>query len=490
MTDTSPRQKHPIPWWVGAAGVAAGLLVSEPALELWVVPDGEIESTVLRVMIFAFDVAAVAFGLRVLVRRPRSRIPWNRLALATASALLTWFLLFTFLDTQAPELLGGTGIRYFDLRSRYAPDSTLVMVPRRTGHEVSYRFRGDLHVPDDDLPDPAIEYRASYNAWGFRSNSGDPPYDLVVFGDSFVEIGETDTTTVSEMLKRATGISTFNLGRGWYGPYHYLQLLERYASRLDPAFAVVFLFEGNDAEDALAYEEWRRGGSYLEFSHAQGALWDRFVTATTDLISFVQWETARHLGVRKWMANILGHDEPLRPSNTGTVKVAGEPLPMKFGYWPHTASPGADRLRSTARWRAVGRALERFVERARAEGIACLVVFVPTKATTYAGQVLEVPKRFRGRDLGDPRDGSVQARAVAMIAEELELAYLDLTPHFRERVGEKPLLYYSQDTHWTPRGRRIAARRIADFMRERWPEATAWRERPGNRSGASVPSRR
>lgn len=474
MTADVDESRRPVPRWIGVAALLTGLAANELTLEATIVPDGEIGSAALRTLILALDLLAVAFGLWVLVRRPTSRIPWNRLALGAASAVLAWFLSFAVLDTQLPGLLGTTGIRYFDLRARYRADPELVMVPRRTGHEQRFQFRGDLDNPDDDMPDPALDYRASYNESGFRTNSSEPPYDALVIGDSFVEFAESDSTTVSELLAEATGVSTYNLGRGWYGPYQYVELLRRHGLELDPDFAVVFFFEGNDAEDAREYETWRDGGSYYHFGRTQAPLPVRFATATLDLLSFLQWETARQLGVRPWLADALGHEGPLLVQNTGRVKVEGAGTKMKFGYWPLGGDESVDAILDTPRWRAARRALERFRDTASANGITPIVVFLPTKATTYAAQIVEIPGRYRGRAPGDSAgERPVRARALAAVTRELDVPFLDLTEDFRTAAPDRPLLFHPQDTHWAIRGRRVAAEAVAAFMRHRWPAAFA-----------------
>lgn len=464
-------ERRPVPRWVGVAALASVLALNELTLEHAVVPDGEIGSAALRGLLLACDLAAAAFGLWVLLLRPRSRVPWNRLALAGAGAVLAWFAAFAVIDTQAPGLLRGTGIRYFELRARYRPDPELVMVPRRAGREERYLFRGDLHDPDDDVPDPALDYRASYNDLGFRTNSADPPWDAVVVGDSFVEFGESDSTTVSEMLRRTTGLATFNLGRGWYGPHQYVEVLRRHGLDLEPRFAVLFFFGGNDPEDAREYEAWRDGGSYYHFSRAAGPLWERFATATLDALSFLQWETARLLGVRRRLARLMGAAEVDGAGLAGRVEVAGDTVAMRFGYWAAGGTGGPDALLGTGRWEAVRRALRRFRDICRAHGVTPVVAFVPTKATTYARQIVEIPERFRGRA---PAEGGppARARALAAVADDLGVAHLDLTEELRAEASGRPLLFYRQDTHWTRRGRRVAAEAVGSFMRERWPEAT------------------
>lgn len=470
MTPASTDEGRPVPRWIGVAALLAALAANELTLEAAVVPDGEIGSAVLRGAILVFDLLAVGFGVWVLVRRPRSRIPWRELVLAAVAAVFAWIAAYTVVDTQAPGLLRGTGIPYFELRARYRADPDLVMVPRRTGHEEEFRLRGDLFHPDDDMPPAGVDYRASYTELGFRANSSEPPYEVVVLGDSFVEFGESDSTTVSEMLTSATGLSTYNLGRAWYGPHQYAELLRRHGPELEPDFAVVFFFEGNDAEDAREHEAWRDGGSYHHFSRAQGPLWERFGTATFDLISFLQWETARHLGFRQELADLLGHEEPLVARNTGRVEVEGDSVRMKFGYWPVGGDESADEILDTPRWRAARRALERFRETASANGITPIAVFLPTKATTYADRLLEPPGRFRARDLAVTGRSSTRAHALEALAEDVAIPFLDVTPYFREAAADRPLLYYRQDTHWAPRGRRVAAEAVGAFLRERWPE--------------------
>lgn len=469
MTEEGSEPGQPVPRWLGPAALVAGVAVNELTLERFVVPDGEIGSVVLRVGIVVFQLLAVAYGARALLIRPRSRIPWNRLALAAASGLAAWFLCFAAVDTLAPDLLAGTGIPYFEVRGRFAPDSGLVMVPRHPDRERRMALRGDLHDPEDDLPDPAVDYRATYDDRGFRTSGGEPPYELAVFGDSFLEIGERDSLTAAEMLARETGLDAYNFGRGWYGPHHYAELLRRHGVGLRPEFAVLFFFEGNDASDALAYERWRdEGGSYGDFTRVQGPLWKRFRTATLDLLAFLQWKAAEALGLRSRLAAALGGEEPTRPRNTATVRIGGDHVPMKFGYWPDDSGTSAETLLQTPAWRAAERALRRFRDTARSHGIIPVVAFLPTKATTYARQILRLPPRFAGRDLGASAESPPRGRALSTLSDALGLPFFDLTAVLREHAPERPLLFYAQDTHWAPPGRRVAARVLADSLRTRW----------------------
>jgi len=106
-------------------------------------------------------------------------------------------------------------IKYYALRGNYVPHPSLVLVPRWTGsvEEYSYESKGDLYSPIYGVDVPATRFAGSVTADGFRSNGSREPVDVLVLGDSYVEIGETDQDIVSERLSAASGLSAFNLGR-------------------------------------------------------------------------------------------------------------------------------------------------------------------------------------------------------------------------------------------------------------------------------------
>ena len=56
------------------------------------------------------------------------------------------------------------------------------------------------------------------------------------------------------------------------------------------------------------------------------------------------------------------------------------------------------------------------------------------------------------------------SEALRTIVSELELRLVDLLPLFSERALGGELLYYPFDTHWTLRGRQIAARHLAAVL--------------------------
>ena len=142
---------------------------------------------------------------------------------ATAAVLFASYLLFSstlllFITLElTPSLTRHTILKqipYFAQKRHYRADPILVFVPREVGHPSRWdtEFIGDQYSSAYGIPQTAIPYHAAYTPDGFRVNSSLPPYEIVLIGDSYVEIGETDQLTLTEQLTRISGLSTFNLG--------------------------------------------------------------------------------------------------------------------------------------------------------------------------------------------------------------------------------------------------------------------------------------
>src|SRR5262245_52836412 len=109
--------------------------------------------------------------------------------------LVTTFLLYSMFESF-PNLLSLVNvqkIRYYAQLSEYSPDAALVFVPRQGERVINAaEFRGELYSPAYGVEVRPIRYHASYTRDGFRTNSSNPPFDVLVLGDSYVEIGESD----------------------------------------------------------------------------------------------------------------------------------------------------------------------------------------------------------------------------------------------------------------------------------------------------------
>jgi SGNH hydrolase-like domain, acetyltransferase AlgX len=137
-----------------------------------------------------------------------------RLALFVVHNIVFGWILFFLVIEIFPDLLTIVqlqGIQYYAMKNKYASDPQLVF--RRTSKtDRRSSYPGDLFKPEYGVQVEPIDYTATYDRHGFRKNSSEPPYDIAVIGDSYIEMGESDATTFTEFLRRETDLSVLNLG--------------------------------------------------------------------------------------------------------------------------------------------------------------------------------------------------------------------------------------------------------------------------------------
>ena len=126
-----------------------------------------------------------------------------------------------------------------------------------------------------------------------------------------------------------------------------------------------------------------------------------------------------------------------------SLPVSGEP-----------ASHGGDSVSAIVAYR----------DRLAARGITLLVVPIPGKASVY-------PDRLTGRATSGGGAINTHTQDVLANLREAGVEFVDLTAaYLRARASgpdsEGSALYLSQDTHWTPEGMRLAARTVAEKVRE------------------------
>ena len=394
------------------------------------------------------------------------------------------FLFFSTLEF-APGLakyMNLQSIRYYAQWQEYRPDDTLVFVPTRAvqGKPTTLQtdFVGDLFSPDYGVTNPVVKYHATYTSDGFRSNSSASDFEVLVIGDSYVEIGEEDSFTLSEQLKQTTGLTTYNLGRGWYGPYQYVELLKRYGPRIRPRYAVLCFFDGNDAEDTKQYLRWQRGKSYYSFVLSTKSYLGRYLTAFRDAYSYLLKIVGA--GVRDIVSYTSSVSRSKTLENTdsssgsevhaihpdlGIVDIGLQPVPMRFNYW-NPLKPTEELLR-TEEWKAIGQFLKDYERLAAEYGIQPIIVFVPTKIEVYGSQHLETSNTHFLKKIKMQLEFENNSHdAFLHLIKGTELRLVDLLPEFRKQARAGKLLYYPFDTHWNLEGRRIAAKLIGDSLVE------------------------
>ncbi len=297
-----------------------------------------------------------------------------------------------------------------------------------------------LHRPHDDFVWDGVRYR--YDQHGFRNRPDPRTADVVVIGDSFIEgWGVTASDLLTSRLAADLNRPVVNLGQSWYGPQQELEVLRRFGLPLHPRICVWAFFEGNDLQDVERYQQalpvWpelsQRNHSFALRSFTRNALY-----------------ALRRLGRTSGgedATGTLGYPYGIFHENDG------RDVRMYFEYKSHRLSP-----REMGDLDVVRRVLGEAGELCRRQGAQFLVVFVPSKDRIYLDHTRFAagaePLHWERNDLPD-------RLATAVQQADPDAGFLDLTPVFRQRAARGEILYFLQDTHWSPLGHAAAADAIA-----------------------------
>ncbi len=340
------------------------------------------------------------------------------------------------------------------------------------GAEIAYTF-----------VDTGEEGRLRMDALGFCNPPEDDPdrahIPIIAIGDSFTAChAPAPERTWPTLLGRNLGRGVYNLGRGGYGPYEYLELLRLFGLAKTPAVVVMQLYEGNDLRDAARYFAYRDATPTERRRFLDRAGWNplRFEPAA--------W-LDNALGRRSWAYDFVVVGAAVEISNLVDTFASepGRKIDLRFTLdFPEGPVPmnvqnnDRDEVR-TARDLASGtlhlelfdQALDRFAALAREHGFLPVVAYAPAAYTAYAELVT-----FRDASVGTTlaEFSARQRRYLAEATAARGLVYADLTPALRTaaRVRGGELLYYPINVHYTPAGQRIVADALAAVIEPRLAE--------------------
>jgi hypothetical protein len=343
-------------------------------------------------------------------------------------------------------------IRYFAMHGTYRPDPVLVFTYRATAQTSRSLWRiGDLYEPGLGVRTQEVEYVSTRDGDGFRIGSSIPPYEVAVVGDSYIEIGESESRTLPDLLRQRTGRSTMNLGRGWYGPYQYMEVIRRYALPKRPRRIILCFFAGNDIDDIREYKRWLTDGVYHFYTDpTRISVMNRFLLAMGD--------TGRHMK-RNWRspaASVSLERPPGVHPELGILNLRGQEVPLRIAYWSPRATTAE--LLASAEWGSLRELLAEFRRISLEHGAAPALVYIPTKSEVYDDFIVERSgAAFRTQLEAHRPFRDSRGDALMSIAAELGLTFVDLRKGFRALAAQGVLLYYPFDTHWNVDGRTAAA---------------------------------
>jgi hypothetical protein len=385
------------------------------------------------------------------------------------------FLFFSIIEI-APGLLAYlpvANIHYYSNKKRNAMHETLVYELR----DKRYIYEGELAPSMYGYKEPAVPFLCHYTENGFRVNSSKPPYDMVFIGDSFIEIGENDASTITEYLAKETSLSIYNMGRSGYSPYQYVALLETYGVKAKPKYAVFCFYAGNDILDLLEYEKWLNGGNYYRVGDESLSYFKRYFLALSDaVLPYIPYQKADKylrttvkevlvtLGLREAqqlpqpsVADLASEINPLMP----VLKINDREVMMTFRRNIEPL-PVVELLKTDA-WLSLAKLIERFKTVCHENDIQPLLLYIPDKFNIYQRYLSDKSGYLVREPLAKLQPfAENDCLAIQKICLKNEVPCINLLPRFKELTDGDELLYYQFDEHWKDYGIKTAASYIAE----------------------------
>jgi hypothetical protein len=401
------------------------------------------------------------------------------LAVRLASVLLGTLLGAGLLEVAlraAPQIMPAKVLLHFsaELRLRFARGRFLTrdqvrLVPRDDGGPHLWILKPHGQKPYN-FDDEGIVKLVTYDDIGFCNADGryknEPDFDIIAIGDSFtachaVLAEDTWSLRIEDLLDT----SVYNLGAGGTGLSEHLQLLQTFGLPRDPKIVIMNVYEGNDLRDALRFHAAREGlvTELDEATQSQNdkAGWKRtwlgrhsyavnFVFALAERLSelWSRYDAQRDLDFRY---DLVFEDRrvAMNPANQDTFEVVN-------GRQLESGEISLD---------VFDEALQRLLELSKQHDFTPVVTYSPSAQTAYADVV-----EFHDPSVAGPVQllSDRQRDYFERKSRELELEFLDLTPHLREAAATKAeeLLYFPTTLHYTRYAHDVVARAIADLLED------------------------
>jgi hypothetical protein len=310
-------------------------------------------------------------------------------------------------------------------------------------------------APPDNPNEILSEHRISYDDDGFRvpAHTADT-YEVIALGDSYTEAANT-ARPWSDVFAAASGLTVRNLGFRGYGPAEEARVLQDYGMSDHPRLIIVGYFEGNDLSNVVndaefvqpsvaraefppfdpTQEIWR-SDSPPPYQLPVGVDINGMVTQMALLDDYLSWLNATTDDYAQ-----SGNIRALESTWRGMQSTAGDTC-IVIAYFPTAPHIYLPYIALDDR--------DRFIATVLSMGIPA-----PEENLTYIGSTTYDEALSR---LNNQRD------AVAALAAELNLPFIDLVPAFESAAAQGNILYYAYDTHWNQAGHDLAGQVIADYL--------------------------
>lgn len=312
-------------------------------------------------------------------------------------------------------------------------DSELIHIHPPYLHEKGQLIGGNLARWSDAPTVATRPYDVQYDRNGFRNNVDYDRANCIVIGDSIVEGGSvTSDELLTHQIAERLKVTVVNLGQWGYGPQQELIVFERFGMSLQPNVCVWVFFEGNDLRDVWKYRDIVKDWPY----HA----WKGKTFTRNALV---------------WLSAKFETFAPRR-DKSGLFTSSHGRQRLLFGY------PGRElSARDIEALEIATASIEDAHASCVKSGIQLVVVFAPTKFRVYS-DFCSFPEDSPIRDweVNDlPKKLSESIQGISS-----EIGFLDLTTELKKSAKNGVILYYPDDTHWSPEGHEVAGRKISEFL--------------------------
>lgn len=312
-----------------------------------------------------------------------------------------------------------------------------------TGRVVATGLRNDGGLDDAYADEP--EATITYDRDGFRNPDDLADWDLVVIGDSFVELGHLPYEALfTTHLGQRLNTRVKNVGASYSGPLTYVAYLKQFGEAPSARHALMVFFEGNDLVDI------EREAARLHTFETTG---ERPYRTFEQQPSFVlaAYRLARGLSDGTFQQE-RGFENALFTAPGGAEAVS-------VNYTP----PPSDQVSAVARV-AMERALADWATTARALGMQPWLVYMPCKRRVLDGHLQFLDDTPPGFAAWQPTDLPVFLKQQA---EQHAIRFIDVTPALVRETRQGRLTYNGiWDTHLNRHGTSVVAQALAEALRE------------------------
>jgi len=401
--------------------------------------------------------ALSAIGLLLLANPLGSLISGVSFSLVSLTAFL---LLDRFPELVKP--LHFDMIPYFNYRLTYVPDPVLGFRERANHAARITNFRGFAYSPlyGIDVRPQTVDWRTDQD--GFRNPPKKSSADVVMIGSSFLEYGtDLEDTYPMRLERELKGPKVVNLGKAGYGPLEYVKVLERYALKKHPQYALLALSPPSDVDGHLA--DWVKGKTNYSLNKRSIAFagffprYDIAIAQTWQMLSTAAW-------TRLWLEFERTVGTQFVQPDVAVLKLPGN-VTKKIVFFDRHRAQAADDLLRSAEWQELKKILIEFKRLSKENHIVPVIVYIPVATEVYA----EFSTLDSGANWLRDRQSQIASRnsneeAAERLAARVGIDLISFTPAFRQAARRGELLYYSLDSHWNTAGRQIAARVTAEAL--------------------------